>query len=186
MLSLLLLWLAIIAVKVALNAADYGYLSFRRRQFAAYVAGDQSLYAALKLSKHRTVALIQAAGVRDPHVPKVHPLGFGQVASSSVSAFLNYPSAFSDLRIAMLAAFDEALGVYRGRMFDAINPLYWVKLLVYWPTRALSAVGVDRDAVAAKLLQGLYWLALAVIGALLSLHQPEVARWLRLIADKLG
>ncbi|MCO5297944.1 MAG: hypothetical protein M9921_13930, partial [Fimbriimonadaceae bacterium] len=68
------------------------------------------------------IRLLEEAGVTDASLPYAEPIGFGQVATSSMSVFENYPANRKDLVIIMVQKFQEAIGTYRSRSLEAINP----------------------------------------------------------------
>lgn len=171
---------SIMAFKFFKNLTD---MNFLKKRFADYERwnsqpSDQLSQRVLQ-TKSQTIKLLEDAGVKSPHLPIVQPMGYGQLASFSASAYLNYPSQYQDLVIGMLSAMQEGIGVYKTRMFDAVNPFYWIKAVVYLPVNALKSIGINHDSVLSKILQGLYWIVITIGTSIWLLFKPQVIEWIQ-------
>ena len=153
-------WLiAIPVIKIAINLPRVWYLRRISNQYRSFTVETPENYYSLLRSKSRTIQVLKDAGICNGARPVALGLGF----YSHESAFSTYPSADLGARTFMLAAMEQAIGVYQSRAMDAVNPLYWLRLLVFLPGRALSVVGVNQTSLISKIAQFLYWLMLAVL-----------------------
>lgn len=63
--------------------------------------------------------------------------------------------------------FYEAEGVYRQRMFDSLNPVYWIELIIYAPKKLLTYLGFDETKILFKtcniLLTFIWWSIMSII-----------------------
>ena len=184
------LWLipiGIVFLKALLNLVNAAYLRARYKLFLDWM-GDNSVekLKQLRESKTRTIALMKQAGISDKGLPITQPMGYGQIANMTISMFEQYPSRIQVIAAVTVETFEHAIGTYKGRAIDAINPLYWISLVVYLPTRVCSSLGAKVDSIPVKILQGLYWLAAAIIGSLLVFAKPAVVAFLRKWLDKIS
>lgn len=182
---LILVAVGIIAIKVILNLSNAIYLRIRQTQYVRFLTkqtAESSL--PLKHGKRRTIALLKQAGVANVGVPITQPTGFNMVATLRARIFDQYPSLIAILASHTLDAFDEAIGTYNSRALDAINPLYWISLIVYLPTRACTALGAKSESIPVKILQGLYWVAGVIISALFAFAKPSILNWIKGIIDQ--
>lgn len=179
--------IGVVLLKAVLNIVNAAYLHSRYRLFLDWI-GDDSVekLKQLRESKTRTIALMKQAGISDMGLPISQPMGFGQVANMTIRMFEQYPSRIKAIASSTAEAFEVAIGTYKGRAIDAINPLYWISLVVYLPTRICSSLGAKADSIPVKILQGLYWLAAAIAGSLLVFAKPAVVAFLRQWLDKLS
>lgn len=174
-----LLWLiAIPIVKIAINLPCVWYLRRISNQYRSFTIETPENYCPLLRSKSRTIHLLKDAGICNG----ARPVSFGLGIYSHESAFSTYPSTDHGTRTFMLAAMEQAIGVYQSRAIDAINPIYWLKLLVFLPGRALSAIGVNQTSIASRILQFLYWLALAALAVCF----PQTKSFFLYLRDMVG
>lgn|GEM_PF-445086 len=107
--------------------------------------------------------LILGAGVPDKKIPVVQPAGFGLVHSVATSVLGQYPSKDERFVRATVIMFEQAIGEYKHRCIETLNPLYWIDFVIWLPKRFFSYLGVSDSNFATKIIhcifQGLYWLA---------------------------
>lgn len=112
-------------------------------------------------STQEVKSLILGAGVEDMVVPVMQPAGFGMVHSMKPSVLGQYPS--NDVRFAYstIRMFEQAIGVYKHRIYETINPLYWIDLIIWLPRNFLNYLGITVTSVGSKLIcsifQIIYW-----------------------------
>ena len=79
-----------------------------------------------------------------------------------------------------LGMFHRAIGVYRSRMIETINPLYWIETIIFLPRQILNYLGVTPESVIIKIAQLIYWLAAFVFG----IYRFEVEEFVRGLLSK--
>ena len=79
--------------------------------------------------------------------------------------------------------FHKGIGVYKSRMIEAVNPLYWLEVVLLLPKHALSLLGVPPESSLTRIVQLLYWAVVAISGIVFTLFQPEIRR---VVAHLLG
>ena len=110
--------------------------------------------------------LFKEAGIEDSNVPYVEPVGYNQIIRTTVSALENISVRRQDVVQNITAMFHRTKGIYRSRMLDAINPLYWLMFIIFLPKNILQYVGASPESAIVKIAQIVYWL-FATIGSLL-------------------
>lgn len=152
-------------------------------RFASDPAADS--LARLRESKSRVLILFSSAGVPDKKVP-FHQIVGDCDCTGLVSVFSEYPSAADPFSYYALEAFDVSIGVFKQRMVDSLNPLYWLSLIVYAPSRFFALCGTSSDNAAVKVIQALYWVLSAAVAFLLFFEKNTLANWASVIADYLS
>lgn len=120
-------------------------------------------------------SLIRHAGVEDSIFPDAQLIGYGQVATYRCSVLDNFPSNRQDMAAHTSRMIEEALGVYRDRMWNAFNPLSWIHALIFLPTTVISYLGIGVKNIFAKTLQFIWWF-IAVSISVIQFTYPNFTR----------
>ena len=148
--KLLLIPIAIIALKFLLNLQHWLRIKQLKEYFLEFICGKRN---DMNRYRNEVISLFKKAYVPDVYTPVVDSVGLGLLASGNVSLFTMFPSK----RAAFIAEYLN--------MFDAINPLYWVETVVFLPKTILRYIGLDSDKTAFKLcnvLLSFIWWALCL------------------------
>jgi hypothetical protein len=113
--------------------------------------------------KSRIQKILTNAGIDEILLPAAQPVGYGKLVTFKFSALQNLESRRQDVAIMVISAFHEAIGVYHDRMIASINPINWIKVIIFLPKHALSYIGVTPDKVITKIFQIIYWIIMFVI-----------------------
>lgn len=167
----MLIFITIIFIKFFLNL--YNYL--RTQQLHKYF--DDFLHQKrnnMNIYRQEVISLFEKANVKDVKIPVSEPTGFRQVRNVIVSVFDMFPSTRPAFASTSLNMFEEAEGVFRKNMFDSINPLYWIELIIFLPKNILKYVGLNIETTAFKLwnvfLTFIWWSCCTIV----TLFQPEI------------
>lgn len=121
-------------------------------------------------TKAEVISLFKLAGIKDGFIPVVQPAGYNFVAEMKLSLFNSYPSKKEIFYPHYLRMFDFAFGVFKYRIFEAINPIFWIDTVVFAPKAILNYLGMEPETRSFKLLNliltGFYWLWLLFWGIL--------------------
>lgn len=153
------------------------------RQFVSIPASDS--LARLRESKSRVLLLFSSAGVPDKKVP-FHQVVGDCDCTGLVSVFSEYPSAADPFSYYTLEAFAVSIGVFKQRMVDSLNPLYWLGLIIYAPSRFFALCGASSDNAVVKIIQALYWVLSVAFAFLFFFEKNTLAEWASVIADYLS
>lgn len=112
-------------------------------------------------TKAEVIELFKKANIKDYSIPTMKLLGYGQAAHYNASAFANYPNINKDFFIAYVSMFDEAIGTYKRRAWEVLNPFYWIDLIIFAPKNILNYIGVSSESRSTKILNviliSVYW-----------------------------
>jgi hypothetical protein len=165
----------IVFIKVIINVNNYYQCKRLFRKYNNYLKDCN--WSFLGYQK-KIIQLFEDANIHDGSVPVVEPVGYSHVMKANVSFFQNLNNTREDIVSLTVKAFHQAFGVYRMRIIDAINPLYWIKLIVYLPKKTLSYVGLKDNNVVSNIVQLFYW-ATSIFVGVLSINDIEILKSIR-------
>jgi hypothetical protein len=145
--------------------------NLRNRWYARFEGGedDQSRMHDDLLQRTGEVGrLLRGAGIPDGEIPYARPVGWGQIATGRASLFDNWLALDNDVPSAMNIAFGRAIGIYVDRSRQALNPFWWIGLILTAPRHLARWIGGTGDGAATKLLT-LLWAIVVGIGTLLGI-----------------
>lgn len=123
---------------------------------------------------------LKQANVKDTAIPILEPLGLGQIATATTTAFDNIfaydKRPFSYINHAFL----EARGVYRSRMIDSFKISYWIKLIVFLPKNIISYLGLNADTIFTKIFQIIFWV---IDSILIVVYQDKITIFVKNTID---
>lgn len=129
--------------------------------------------------KHQVVELLRGAGLEDLRVPRLQPMGYGQLASFEKSVFTAFPSNEADLIFSTIKSFHEAIGIYKNRMWNAINPVYWLKTFIFLPKKTFPYLGIKSEGLLLRFLQIVWWIFNAILVISSSLFPQELDAFIK-------
>jgi hypothetical protein len=158
------LWLFLITVivKFILNLSRYLKCKEYLSKYKKYLKDPKWEFAQHQPS---IVSLFKMAGIEDSSILVIEPVP-GNVMKTQTSLFLNIITRRPDIIDTVRLNFQRAIGTYRSRMFEALNPLYWLETIIYLPQRVFSYLGVSPESTITKIVQLSYWL-ISIGGGLL-------------------
>jgi hypothetical protein len=83
------------------------------------------------------------------------PQGF---MHSSAKVWNNIHLRQPDVIESVYLSFHLCIGYFRARRNEALDPFYWIKVIIFLPSQIIEAGGGSSDSLGAKLAQGAYWL----------------------------
>jgi len=178
MLNLIYIFLIIVVIKFLLNLPKYFQCKYYLNKYHDYLSNDNNGWDFVE-SKPNVVKLIKGAGVNDSTLPIVTPIGYGKLMTANVSVFDNLTSKRVDVVEMTLSLLHQAIGVYRLRMFETFNPLYWIEFVLNLPKEILVFLGVSTESLVLKIAQLLYWGAGLIVAFLLTLYRVELETFVR-------
>lgn len=102
--------------------------------------------------KQQTIKLFKKAGITDISTPITEWTGYGHYATIEASVFTNFPSNKNIIVYPALDMFENAIGIYRSRIIESFNPIYWIETILFLPQNSLIYIGLDSDKSSYKLL----------------------------------
>ena len=176
------LWLLLIPVFIFVDSA-YSFWQLNRiyQKYMLWFRGDVTVNIARERSAlHR---LITHAGIADRAIPRIHPLGYGQICHIKLGDLDQIPSKDEEITAASTLLIPTALGVYQDRMKNAFNPLWWIDTLIFLPRAVLTYINISAESVIIRIGQLIWWM----IGLVFTAYKTEIVGQIReFIAALLG
>lgn len=154
------LLLVVFGIKFLINLSRYLEIRNLRNRFNDALEDPHKTFSPYKIT---AISLFETAGIKDPMLPYSQAVGNGYVATGKTSVFANLALKTKVIAQYGFQFFDEAEGVFRHRMLQAINPVYWVESIVFLPKYVLEYLGLSSDSLSARLLQIVYWGIVSVV-----------------------
>ena len=102
--------------------------------------------------------IIMQAGVEDRFIPTMLPVGFGYVSQTKISILDNCFVINEEISPLEKQMFNQAIGVYKFRLKQSFNPIYWIDSIVFLPKTLSKYFGVESNSVIVKIFNILYWI----------------------------
>lgn len=150
----------ILVTKILYNLYNFSVTKYLYKKYIEYIKGSKSWF--IKEHKQRIINLFQRAGIKDSYQPNVELAGYGMVSTGNVSVFQNLSVLRKDIVTIINGDFREAIGIYRQRMLEAINPFYLIESFFQLPRLVLEYLGIKPESVFIKLFQLLWWTIVAI------------------------
>lgn len=138
---------------------------------------DNSNYDEIAQHKHLFKQLVKNANISNTYLPTTQPMGYNRLASFKASITENFPSNLTNFAAATNDIFYEMEGVFKSRILETFNPLYWLNLVIYLPKNLVEYFGLSSDNIGSKVLQLIWWLIGIIVTVLIELY-PEYLRQL--------
>jgi hypothetical protein len=180
---ILYVFLLIAIIKLVINAQKFIATKRYKDMYLRWLAGETN-----RIFEHkaRVVTLWKDAGVSDGTIGNAQPVGYGKVMTGSASVMENFPNPRADMHEITMRIFYEAIGVYRSRMVETINPVYWLEAIINLPKHAFAYLGASPESVVTKIFQLVWWCVGAVAALLFAIYKTQtegaikdyIDRWL--------
>lgn len=122
------------------------------------------------------IRLFINAGIEDAIVSSVEWIGFGYFQTSKPSVFNNISVTRNDIVNLALKMFHRSIGIYKSRLIETINPIYWIELIIFLPKKISNYLGVSPESIVIKIAQLLYWIIATIIGILLEVYKIDIQK----------
>mgnify|MGYP000859111453 FL=1 len=166
-------WLLLIPLYILMDSAVSFYrLRSIYADYCEWLGSAPANNIHLRQKRSLLKQLLTHANVSDAQVPIVEPMEMNHVMSSNVSALDNFPAKHKRISSVHITLINDALGVYKERMWNSFNPLWWVSVLVFFPRSLCVYLGVEAGNLAVKIVQVLWWLA-GIVFTVYKLFFPE-------------
>ena len=97
------------------------------------------------------------------------------VSNGHTSIYTAFPSKDIRFIVPTQKAFKNAIGVFKGRIFESINPKYWIDCVLFLPKNLLMYLNVSAESIFIKIFQLIYWL----FGIILTLFSNDIANLIK-------
>lgn len=159
--------------------AIYNLINFLRypiiEKYLLYTySSDSSQRMKSMTHKNQIINYMKNAGVKDKSIPIVQALGYGQLASASVSIFDNILNQRQDVAQIAFECLLEAKGNYWSRFINSFNPFYWLRIVIFIPKNIFMYFGIKESSIFIKIFQLIYWLIAVICTFLIAVFPEEI------------
>jgi hypothetical protein len=114
--------------------------------------------------KPQIIDLFKEADLEDFPIQRLEPAGYGQLKAFEGSGFANITSTDGEVVTNIKRRFNEAAGVFRHRMIQSVNPLFWIEFTFKLPQYLFQYLGVLPDKLIVKIALLIYWVVALILG----------------------
>lgn len=86
---------------------------------------------------------------------------------------------WSDMAQITVSMFHQAIGTFKARAKESLNPISWIEFIITLPKAVLTYLGVKPEHVAIKILQLIYWMAGLTTTAVYGFFKPNLVTLIR-------
>lgn len=175
--KIIIIFGSFVLLKVLYNAYYYLLAKNFLKKYEEYITNQKSWY--ITENRQRIVHVFKKANIIDNSFPNVQLVGYGYVRTGSISMFDNISSLRKDVVECVFTGFKEAKAVFKNRIIEAFNPIYWVELIIYLPKNILTYLGITGGSLIVKISQIIWW-SLGLLGAIVGIFfNKEFMGWIQ-------
>lgn len=167
--------------------AIVGYKFIINRYYASKAAKAEQRYMdAFESVNETTISnyeeirqLVLRAGIPDVYIQTTKHVIGATFKAYSVSALRNIAVKSSEVGHAICSMLEKAKSTYDYRAKQALNPAYWIELVILAPIKLLKYVGFNDEKTAVKLagvVLNILWILLATTFAF---FRDDILGWLK-------
>tara|TARA_R110000868_G_scaffold164439_1_gene397076 strand:+ start:539 stop:1123 length:585 start_codon:yes stop_codon:yes gene_type:complete len=173
-----LIFIACVIYKIARNTWFFIKLKNYQEKYNEYTAHNSrddekwdSLYQKVLEDKAKIIEILKELGLKDFIIQVTTPTGYNHVEHKSIRILenLQYISYVNDTNIPVTIKqyIIEAKGIAKNRIFESLNPLYWVDLLIFLPRSIAKYIGIPLANKTynhiIKIFNIIYWIAMVLL-----------------------
>ena len=128
---------------------------------------------------HEVKYLFTKAKIKNRSLSFMREMGFGYAKEAELKMFDNIFTIDYEITPLVNQSFNEAIGVFKYRMRQSINPIYWVEFAIFLPKHVLEFFDIDSSKQLSNLIQFIYW----VLSIFVFIYSDEVREILRKVIE---
>ncbi|MCP4355742.1 MAG: hypothetical protein GY793_08975 [Proteobacteria bacterium] len=157
----LLLFCIVVILKIALNLYYYLFAKHYWKEYLKSIEDRTNWY--ISNNKQQIIKLLKKAGIKDTAKNYLEDAGFGKIEKKRMTIFNSICSSKEYVVRSMAENFAEAINVFKKRIFNSINPIYWIELILCLPQNILEYLKVPSEDRKIKILNVVWWFCLLFI-----------------------
>lgn len=153
----------LIAIILIVNIVINAYKLYRTNKICnLYIEWLATENSSIKIFQYSSELKDLVSVVESRMLPYVQPLGMGHVSRGYADIFEQFPSRRQDFASAIIIMMEESIGFYKYKIRQCITPFYWIELIVWFPKKLLTYLGLNTElksiGVISILSQLIYWI----------------------------
>jgi len=178
-LRLLYFPIGIILGKALYNVYYFFLVKRYLEKYQNYVKSKKGWY--IRENRQKIIKVLENAGIEDVTQPHVEPMGWGFVSTAGFSVFKNLSTLRTDIVPIILGGLREAVSVYKSRIQESFNPVFWFETFAFLPRIMLRYLGLSSDGIVVKLAQFVWWVLVFLSTVTSIFFNKEFTDWVRSI-----
>lgn len=170
----LYIFIYIVVLHALYNFINYLRYPLIQKQFLKNYSADASEKIEAISHKNQIINYIKNAGVKDKYVPVAQPVGYGHIATSSVSVLENLSNNRQNIASIAMDCLLEAKGNYWSKFINSFNPFYWLRIIIFIPKYLFSYLGIKEESFLIKIFQLIYWLIAVICTFVITIFPEEI------------
>lgn len=181
--NFLLLLTFLIVLHAIYNLINYFRFPIIEKNLLKNYSDDTTEKMSAMAHKTQIINYIKNAGVKDKVIPVTQSLGYGKLASASVSVLENILNSRQDIAQIVFECLLEAKGNYWSRFINSFNPFYWLRIIIFIPKYIFSYLGLKEESFVIKNFQLIYWFIAVICTFLISIYPEEIKTFITSILN---
>lgn len=130
--------------------------------------------------------VVEKSDITNRHIPISYAIGNQQICNYSVDIIDAFPRKDRNFVVNTVFILEEAIGCFKFRMKQAINPFYWFELIIFAPKHLIKYIGVkDFNSYSIKVLNLILTFAWWLICGLITYFKSDIFNAVKLFMQKL-
>lgn len=170
--NLLIMFILIFVYKIFTNIVNLIKISYYYSLYEDFITDKSN-----EITKHKNhvVDLFKKAKITNDSFAISQYSGCNTISNGHTSIFTAFPTKDYRFITPTLNAFQNAIGIFRGRIIESFNPKYWIDCLLFLPKNTLTYLNVSAESLLIKFFQVIYWL----IGIACSLFSDDISNFIK-------
>lgn len=148
--------IVVVVSKVLYNFYYFLLARYYLKKYQAFLDTKKDWY--IQENRQKIISTLKKAGLEDTYLPNVEPIGYGYVSTAGISVFKNLSLLRKDVCQIVYGFLKEAVAVYKSRMIESINPVYWIEAFIFLPKVIFQYLGLSAKGLVVKIFQVIWWI----------------------------
>ncbi|PKL14795.1 MAG: hypothetical protein CVV52_00385 [Spirochaetae bacterium HGW-Spirochaetae-8] len=168
--------LILLLMKAIINIYRWNRMSYLLRLYTDWVAGKEKPESIIQ-KKQQVIQLWKDAGLVSGGIPVIEQVEFNKLRTMTVDIFINFPQKHNpDIVVATARFFHEAIGVYKKRLINTINPFEWIIFLTKMPEIVLNSAGIKPQKWLTYILNFIWWIIAGLLTILMNSYSEQLIK----------
>lgn len=163
-------FIAVVVHKVVLNVISFLRIKRILKLHLKYLAGEQINFIEYQPAIED---LLKRAHIEDCSVHRAEWVTPTQFVNRQVWVILNAHNKEVEIAAHIHGMLQRAKAKYKTRMLEALNPLYWIDVVIFLPKHVALYFGKDADKLSVKISQVVWW----ILAPVATLARSEIYSW---------
>ncbi len=172
-LRLLFAIVLLIFIKLIINVYRLARTKLFMEKYTNWILSETRDYSMTEF-KSEVVELWKAAGIKNCSFVRLEDIGYGNAIQIQEFLFDHFPSIYEDMAFLTKRSFHEAIGVYKKRIIESVNPLYWIMVIIDWPQKLTDKLNLHLKQGLVNVFRLVWWVLGLIATLYLSLYPEHV------------